>query len=133
MSRKNSGGRTLAVTVNDLLDSVRFKIAVKAFVNGNHSFMKALLIELGMEAEKVSKNAVIKAHNQYSTLAAFERIPFMKSVGDAGSEYQFNRYNIFWSLSPLEQELYMEDPKMKKSPEEYQEILEKVRIRRMGS
>lgn len=119
------GNRTLNTTVEDLLCSKRFEIAVNNFKD-DPMFMKAILIELGQEAMNVSKNAVIRCYGMHSSLDAFELKPLLRNLSD------FDTYNIFWSLSPLEQKLYMADPKAKLTAEERTELLERLKTEFMG-
>lgn len=126
-------GRTLKLTIDELFESPRYKIAIKAAQTGDNSFMLAILVELGLECFRVAKYKTIKAHNMYSSLPDFEKVPFMKNVGNADSEFQFDSFNLWWGLSDLEKQIYNQDPKNKKSPEEYQEMILKLQKKMMGS
>lgn len=121
----NKKGRTLGVTVNDLLESKRWQIAINNYKD-DPQFMKAILIELGYECMKVAKNTVIKTYALHSSLDAFELIPMLRNISD------FTTFNIWWSLTPVEQKLYIADPKNVLSPEERSELLEKVKSQFMG-
>lgn len=113
-------GRTLKVTVEDLLKSKRLEIAIRNFKRDPKQ-LEAILVELGMEAHRVAKTAFLKTYNSHSDLAQFEMLPLLRSIND------FNTYNIYWSLTPLEQKLYMLDPKNKMDEEEYNKHFERLK------
>ena len=119
-------GRTLGLTVNQLLESKRFEIAINNFKD-DPMFMRAILIELGAEAEKVAKYCIIKEYNNHSSLDQFEMLGLLRAYSD------FDRYGIWWSLSGIEQQLYMADPKALLTPEKRTELLDRVRKQFMGS
>lgn len=120
------GGRTLNLTVEDLMQSKRLEIAVRNFKE-DPQLLKAILIELGMESINVSKNTIIKTYRAYSSLDQYELVPLLKSVND------FNTFNIFWSLTRAEMLLYQADPKFQHNEEERKALLQKVKVQLMGS
>lgn len=122
VQRKN---RTLSLTVKELLESKRFEIAVNNFKD-DPMFMRAILIELGAEAERVAKYAIIKQYNLHSSLNQFEMLPLLRNFND------FDSYSIWWSLSEAEKQLYMADPKGQLTPEKRSELLERVKKQFMG-
>lgn len=115
-------GRTLAITVDDLLNSPRMRIATEIF-KYDKDFMRAILIELGMEAQNVAKSCIIneacKGKN-YSQPAYFLR-PHLQGVTD------FDRYNIHWKMSNEEIEYYSKNPKGELSDSESKELLRKIK------
>lgn len=123
VQRKN---RTLAYTVQELLESPRLRIAIDNFKN-DKSFLRAILIELGAESERVAKYTVIKQYNTFHGLNQFELLPMLREVSD------FTTYNIFWALSPTEQQLYLGDIKGNLTEEERTALFEKVKKELMGS
>ena len=118
-------GRTLGITVKELLDSKRFEIAISNFKD-DPMFMKAILIELGGECINVARNTIIKNYNSYSSLCQFEMSPFLRSIDT------FDTFNIWWGLSPLEQKLYSVDPKNILSIDERSKLLAKLKLEFMG-
>ena len=124
VQRKN---RTLAYTVQELLESTRLRIAIDNFKN-DPTFLKAIFIELGAESERVAKYTVIKQYNMFSGgLRNYELLPLLRSITD------FTSYNIFWNLSPTEQQLYLGDIKGNLTEEERTVLFEKVKNELMGS
>jgi hypothetical protein len=119
-------GRTLALTINELLESPRFQIAVRNYKD-DPMFMRAILTELGMEAEKVAKSTIIKHYNMHSDLDQYEMLGLLRSVTD------FTMYSIYWSLNETEQQLYMADPKGQLTSEKRVELLERLTKQFMGS
>lgn len=113
-------GRTLGITVDDLLESPRFKLALENY-ESDPMFMKAILIELGMECLKVGKNTIIKAYATHSSFDQFEMKPFLSNITD------FTSFNIWWKLSKLEQQFYIADPKHKLTKRERKVLFEKIR------
>lgn len=113
-------GRTLKITVDDLLSSKRLNIAVHNFKRDPKQ-LEAILIELGMEAHRVAKTAFIKVYNNHVGLSQFELLPILRSWND------YNTYNIYWGLNPFEQKLYMADPKLELNKEEYDKLFKKVK------
>lgn len=118
-------GRTAAFTIDEMLDSQRFRIAYNYF-DVDKSFMRAMLIELLWECTNVVKSTVIKKYATHSSLDQFEMIPLLRSVSE------FDTYNIWWGMSELEKQLYVEDPKHKLNPEEREELLNKLKTKLMG-
>lgn len=119
-------GRTLSLTVGELLESPRWKIAMSHFEH-DQSFMRAILIELGYEAQNVAKSTIIKQYALHNGLDQYELIPMLRSVNE------FNTYGIFWGLSEAERLLYQNDPKFKLTEEERKVLLDKVHSQLMES
>lgn len=118
-------GRTLPFTINELLKSPRMKIAVGHFDN-DPMFMKALLTELCLEVFNVTKNTVIKRYNTYSSLPQFEMLPLLREINPD----DLITFNIYFSLSPLEVQLYLAE-KNGIPKEERSKLLEKLRKQMM--
>lgn len=118
MAKPLKKGRTLALTVRELLESPRMKIAVAKYASGDNSFMKAVLTELGMEAENVGKHSVIRAWKLNKHLNDSELYPILKRVGTINADdrdrvddvsympkkdtNEMNTYNIWWNLTKAE-------------------------------
>lgn len=121
-------GRNLNFTINEMLDSVRWRIAIQNF-NQDRSFMEALLTEFGLECLTVAKNKVIKTYNMNSGLAQFEMAPLLRNIGVE----EYDTFNIYFSLSEAEQALYLGDIKGTLTEEKRTELLDRVRKQFMGS
>lgn len=93
-------GRTLNTTVEDLMESPRLRIAIDNFDN-DPMLLKAILIELGYEAQSVGKNTIIKHYATHSSMDAFEMTPYLRNVSE------FTTYNIWWKISKAEEAYYM--------------------------
>lgn len=119
-------GRTAAYTIDQMMESVRWRIAVDYF-DMDKSFMRAMLIELLWECTNVTKSTLIKRYAQHSSLSAFEMIPFLRATDE------FDTYNLWYSLSEQERDLYLGDIKGTLSKEQKAELLEKVRVKFMES
>lgn len=119
-------GRTLAITVDDLLHSPRLDIAIKLYNKGDRSLLRAILIELGMETMQVVKTAVIRRAIQHHDLDAFELKPFLHNL-DA---FDFNTFTVFWNLTNQERDLYLAIIEGK-SEEELLELRNKA-LKKMG-
>lgn len=119
-------GRTAMMTINDLFESPRLKIAVENF-DKDRQLLKAIFVEIVAEATQVAKNRIISEYSKHSKFHAFEMIPHLRSVTD------FTKWNIHWGLSPEEIQLYLIDPKFKLTKQERLELQDKVRKRFMGS
>jgi len=115
-------GRTLKMTIDELLQSKRLELAIHNFKRDPQQ-LRAILIELNTESWRVAKTALVKVYNTHSSLQQFELSPLLRGV-DADS---FNTYNIYWSLTPLERKLYEADPKLQLSKEEYDKLFEKFK------
>lgn len=113
-------GRTAALTIKDLMNSQRFKLAVE-FIDADPMMMFAILVELCQESARVQKSELIKTYSVSNDLDLKEMRPLLMNC-EAG-----NTWNIYWSLSPIEQKLYSLDPKNAKSKEERLELLEKLK------
>jgi len=102
MSKVKRKGRTLAFTVDELLESPRLDIALKMF-DYDRSMLRAILIELGLECLNVAKYATTKRAIKYHSLNAFELKPLLLELNPD----DFNTFSIFWGLSKQEQKYYM--------------------------
>lgn len=118
--------RTLGFTVNELLESKRFRIAVDNFKNDS-MFMRAILTELGLECLTVAKNRTIKTYNVNSSLSQFELAPLMRNL----NVDDFDTFNLYFSLSDAEQALYTGDIKGNLSEDERKVLFEKVKAQFM--
>lgn len=119
-------GRTAQLTITELFASPRFQIALDLFPS-DPQFMRAILTELVMETTMVVKSALIKRYSCASSMSAFELIPYLRATDD------FSTYNLWWSMTPEEIQLFSADPKHKLSKEEKAELLEFIRKRMMES
>lgn len=132
------GNRGIAVTIKELMESQRLRIAVQQFEN-DPLFLKAILTELALEIFSATKSSITKiVAKAYGKgwedkdgimrgvgLDAFELVPYLRSL-DVDS---VNNLNLFWGLSPQEIELYKADPKGKMTPEQRKELLERVKAK----
>ena len=119
-------GRTLMTTLNDLFESPRLKIAVSSF-DFDPQLLKALFLETCLETQQVVKNKMIKEYSTHSAMSAFELIPYLRSINE------FTKYNIYYSLSPLEQQLYLGTLDKNLTEEQRKELLEKIQKKFMQS
>lgn len=104
-------GRTLNITVDDLLASKRLEIAVK-FFKEDPMLLKSILIELGLETQEVTKNSVIREMMRHNGLDRGEIKPKLALFND------FCSYNIWWPMSQQEKIYYSKNPKDNLSQEE---------------
>lgn len=118
--------RTLAVTVESMLQSPRLRIACEN-LQSDPMLLRAMLIEFGLECLNVAKSTVIKRYNMHSSMSQFELLPLLRATSD------YTTFNIWFGLSPEESALYLVDPKFKLTKEERLELQDKVRKRFMGS
>lgn len=119
MSKFKRAGRTLGVTVNDLLDSQRLKLSVDLYKNGDDSALKAILIELGKECLSVAKHATIREAGRNWGLPFYHAKPVLTRFDD------FQTFNVHWSLSEPEVKLYL--AQVNGAPkEEVEELVKKV-------
>jgi len=119
-------GRTLMTTLNDLFESPRLKIAVQSY-DFDPQLLKALFLETCLETQQVVKNKMIKEYSTHSAFQAFQMIPYLRSINT------FDKYNIYYSLSPLEQQLYLGTLDKKLTTEERKQLLEKIHKKFMQS
>ena len=119
-------GRTAMMTINDLFESPRLRIAVENFEH-DKQLLKAIFVEIVAEATQVAKNRIISEYSKHSNFRAFEMIPLLRNVSD------FTKWNIHWGLSPEEVQLYLVDPTNKLPTSERLELQKKVRERFMGT
>lgn len=118
--------RNLQFTIDQLFDSVRFKLAVE-FFDKDPMLLRALITEICLETMNVVRSTLVKTYNNHNSLTAQNMIPLLRSVNE------FNTYNIYFSLSPAELKLYAEDPKGLLSTEERYELLTKIHHQLMES
>lgn len=123
--KQGKSKRTLAGTINELIDSPRMAIAVDNF-SSDKMLMKALLTEMCLEVFNVSKNTVIKRYNTYSSLPQFEMLPLLREINPD----DLITFNIYFNLSPLEVQLYLAE-KNGMPKEERTKLLEKLRKQMM--
>lgn len=123
VQRKN---RSIQLTLDELFESPRFRIAVSLFPT-DQSFMRAIFTELYLDIVTVVKSKLIKTYNNYSSLDQYEMIPLLRSVND------FDTFQLFWGLTPIEMELYGADPKFKLSDSERADLLAKLHEKFMQS
>ncbi len=132
-------GRTLATTVNELMESKRLEIAILNWEN-DKLLLKALFTELGLETMTAVKNRMTrivgKAYGKGwedpetgvvrgKGLDAFELIPMLRSL----TVTDFDNFNVHWSLTPFEQELYIGNAKGTLSKEERDKLFNRVKNR----
>lgn len=135
-------GRTIAITVDELLDSIRLKLAVEAFNRGDRSFLKPLLIELCLEIFLATRSVLTKRVGKAAGpgwispttgetigkgLTAGELTSYIRSL-DVGV---LDNLNVHWNLTDAEKELYSKDPKGLLSDKEREELFDRVK-RRFG-
>lgn len=118
-------GRTAALTIKDLMNSQRFKLAVE-FMGDDPMMMFAILVELCQESARVQKSELIRTYSASHDLDLKEMKPLLMNC-EAG-----NTWNIYWSLSPLEQKLYSLDPKNQKTKEQRLELFEQLKATFLG-
>lgn len=134
-------GRTLGITVDELMDSVRLRIAVDAFRAGDRSFLKAILTELGLEVFLASKSSLTRivgkaiapgwvdpetGERRGQGLNQGDVLNFLRSLQISDV---LNNLNVHWSLSDAEKELYLGDIKGTLSDEDRTKLLKKVKAR----
>ena len=119
-------GRTLAITVDELLDSPRLKIALERYPT-DKSFLRALLIELGYFSQTATRFKLIKTYATHSSLNQADMIALLRSITD------IDNYECYFGLSEIERRYYMENPKFKLSQQESDELFEKIRKKFMES
>lgn len=113
-------GRDLAFTISELMDSKRLEIAVEMFQRGEPLMLKAIFTELGIEAQNVAKYSIIKKVNNMYGMPMRDLKPYLSRFNE------FNTYNLWWSMTPVEQEYYL--AKINGSTdEELDKLLEKVK------
>ena len=142
MSKSPKKGRDLALTIKELLESPRMKLAVAAFAK-NKTMMKALLTELGMEAESVAKYAVIRAYAANKELTSREILAILRRVGVINSDdrdpedvlkgmpkkdfNEMNTYNIYFGMSKEEAKLYLDEINPTLSESDKNKLLDQVK------
>lgn len=113
-------GRTLAITVKDLLESKRLEVAVHLFKE-DPSLLGAILIELGMESQNVAKYSIIREAMRHNGLDRFELRPMLSRFND------FCTYNIYWGMDEVTKGYYIKDPKLEKTTNDSGAILKEVK------
>ena len=101
MKKFKRSGRTLGITVDDLLDSKRLELSVELFNRGDKSALRAILIELGKESLSVAKHALIRESGRNWGLPFYHAKPVLVNFDD------FQTFNIHWVLSEPEAKLYL--------------------------
>lgn len=119
------GKRGIAITVEDLMQSVRLKIAVGNFET-DPILLKAILTEFALELFSCTKNTVIKRYNNFNSLTQESMLPLLRSIAPD----EVINANMFWNLSPIEIQLYLAE-KNGMSKEEQTTLLEKLRKQMM--
>jgi hypothetical protein len=132
-------GRGLGITVNELLDSVRLRLAVDAYNAGDKSFLKAILTELGLEVFLATKSSLTKVVGKITgpgwvNPTTGERMGAGLNQGESVAYLRslqiddiLNNMNVWWGLSPVEVELYRGDIKGTLPPEKKKELLDRVK------
>lgn len=116
MKRK---GRTLALTVDDLLESKRLELAVELFKTDKKA-LRAILIELGYECLNVARVATTKKAVSYKSLTSDEMVELLRKL----SPDDFTTFSIYWGLSEAEQKMYLS--KINNDTEGYEKALKDV-------
>jgi hypothetical protein len=124
MGQPQKKGRTMKLTIDELLESERFWLGVQAYLKGDKSYLEAILIELGLEIQNVTKYTLARVYGKHYSLDKKELAPLLKSWDD------FTTYNIWWRLT--EDERRMIEADIAGHKEEYQKYLKQVRLRLMG-
>jgi len=117
----NKKGRTLKITVKDILESKRLELALHLF-DVDPKFLEAIFIELGMEAQNVTKNTIIRAVSCSEGLDKFELKPYLASINT------FKTYNMYFNqLCEIGKQYYMIDPHFQiKDPVEKKRVLSEI-------
>ena len=113
-------GRTLGFTVDELIDSVRLKLAIQLFQLGNTEALRAILIELGLECINVARVNTTKKAVRYKNITTDNLYSVLRGM----SPDDYNTFNIYWGLSKAEQELYLAE--INNDHEAYDKALQKV-------
>lgn len=131
--------RDLALTIRELMESKRLDIAIRNWEN-DPMLLKAILTELGLEVMRAVKDRIIRVVGKSygkgwvdevtglvrgKGLQQYELLPVLREL----DVDDFNNFNIYWGLSPLEAELYLADIKGNLTPEERKAVFEKVKAR----
>lgn len=104
MNKFQRKGRTLKMTIDDLFESPRFKIALEMFEE-DPMLLKAIFIELGLETQNVTKYKIISEMTKMYSLGSHALKAYLVTVND------FDKYNIHWNMSPVELRYYSLNPK----------------------
>ena len=139
MGTSNKKGRGIGITVNELMNSVRLKLAVANFEN-DPMLLKAILTELCLEVFTATKHSLTrivgKAYGRGwegedgsprgTGLYGYEMTAYLRGLN---VDDVLNNMNIYWSLTKEEAALYAADPQFKLSPEERAELFAKIKKR----
>lgn len=133
--KRQTGGRGIGVTVKELMESTRLKLAVKHF-DDDPMMLRAILTELSLEVFSATKSALTrivgKAYGGGWTnedgevvgrgLDSFEMKAYLRSL----DVDLVNNMNIYWGLSDAERELYSADPRFEMPPAKRKALFERV-------
>lgn len=119
-SKLQRKGRTLMMTIEDLIESPRFNIALEMYKE-DPMLLKAILVELGMEAQNVAKYRIISETMKYHSLDKGELKRYLSQVNE------FNKYNIYWGMSDLERLYYSKNPKGELGKREARQLFRKLK------
>lgn len=118
--------RTYSLTVDEMLESPRFKLALE-FANKNDlSYLKAMLIELGLETMDVVRDTLIRRVRFNSDLTGEDLRNCLKIL----SPSDYTTFKISWQLSPIERKLYL--AKINGESDEYIEKLLEKAVKNIG-
>lgn len=95
-------GRTLSLTVKELMESQRLKLAVELY-DKDPLLLKAIFTELALGSLSVGRNTIIKRVSMNDGLPKYHLIPLLRSI----DLDEFNTFDLFWGLSEQEQKLYI--------------------------
>lgn len=96
MNKTIRKGRTLRLTIKEFIASERFKLAVEAAYKGNPSYLEALILEIGFEAQEVTKNTLIRVYGKHYSLDKFEIKNLLRQHNE------FETYNLWPKITPTE-------------------------------
>lgn len=100
---KKRKGRTLSITIDELLESKRLEYAIKLFSKGKKMALKAILVELGLECLDVARVNTTRRAVSYKSLVTDDLLLVLRAM----TPDDFNTFNIHWNLSKPEQDLYL--------------------------
>lgn len=95
--------RTFSLTVDEMLESPRFKLALEFAKKDDLSYLKAMLIELGLETMNVVRDTLIRRVRINSDLTGSDLRDCLKGL----SPSDYTTFRIGWQLSPIERKLYL--------------------------
>lgn len=108
------------MTIDNLLESPRFKIALEMFQE-DPMLMKAILIELGLETQNVVKYKIISEVMQKYGMERSSLKPYLAQISD------FDKYNIHWGMTPVELRYYSMNPKGLLDKDEARDLFNKIK------